>query len=64
MKKFVLTSLGFIFFVCSLHGQSQKLESFIPKDFTLLDSVSGDINKDGKRDLIVIFQNLFCYKDA
>ena len=38
-------------------GQSQDLSSFVAPGFSILDSASGDINKDGKKDLIVILKN-------
>jgi len=36
---------------------AQNLMSFIPKGFTLLDSTSGDLNKDGIKDVILILKN-------
>lgn len=48
--------------VCLLHlslsyGQFQPLKSFIPLNFTLLDSASGDINLDGVPDLVLILRD-------
>lgn len=40
-------------------GQFQSLTKFIPVDFTILDSASGDINKDGIKDLVVILRNKY-----
>ena len=38
-------------------GQYKSLDQIIPKEFTILDSTSGDLNKDGVRDLILILKN-------
>jgi hypothetical protein len=35
------------------------LKQLIPADFTILDSASGDINKDGVRDLVIILRNKY-----
>ncbi|MFL9484747.1 hypothetical protein ACI6Q2_18330 [Chitinophagaceae bacterium LWZ2-11] len=40
-------------------GQYKNLQQFIPKNFTILDSASGDLNKDGFRDLILILRSDF-----
>lgn len=40
-----------------LFSQTGYLKDFIPKGFILLDSASGDLNKDGFKDLIVILKN-------
>ena len=45
------TSLGF--------AQTNTLNSFVAKDFTILDSASGDLNKDGFRDVVLILKNSF-----
>jgi hypothetical protein len=57
MLKHLFIFLIFIIFSEAASGQLQKLQSFIPKDFTILDSASGDINKDGKKDWVVILRN-------
>jgi hypothetical protein len=57
MIKLLLIVFSFIAFNYDVVGQSQQLRSLIPKDFTILDSASGDINKDGKKDLVVILKN-------
>jgi hypothetical protein len=54
----------FFFLIFSAVGlrcisQYQKLRDFIPVDFILLDSASGDLNLDGRGDLIVILKNKF-----
>ena len=38
-------------------GQFQSLDKLIPPGFTILDSASGDFNRDSARDLIVILKN-------
>jgi hypothetical protein len=40
-----------------INGQSNNFKTFIPKGYTLLDSASGDLNKDGIKDLIVVLRN-------
>jgi hypothetical protein len=57
MIKFILFLFGLFCFITYVTGQSQDLASFIPADYSILDSASGDINKDGKKDLIVILKN-------
>ena len=37
--------------------KGQTIKSFIPKGYTLLDSASGDLNKDGIKDLVLILRN-------
>lgn len=41
---------------CFSFGQS-NLKSFIPNGFSILDSASGDLNKDGYKDLVLILKN-------
>lgn len=55
-KYCLLLFLAFVVFSES-KAQSRPLQQFISKGFTLLDSASGDINKDGKTDLLVILKN-------
>ncbi len=40
-------------------AQYKSLKQFVPADFTILDSASGDLNKDGIRDLVLILKNNF-----
>ena len=40
-------------------AQTNTLNSFIAKGFTILDSASGDLNKDGFRDVVLILKNSF-----
>ena len=49
----------FVILIFGLHsyGQSQILESFIPAGYSILDSASGDINKDAKKDVLLILKN-------
>jgi hypothetical protein len=48
--------IGMIFCVKSVaqSGVCQSFQSFIPKHYQLLDSMSGDINQDGCKDLVLI----------
>ena len=47
------------FFLCKQNSFAQYnyLKQFIPTDFTILDSASGDINKDGIKDLVLILRS-------
>ena len=57
MIRYLLVTLVII--TCNNHtaAQSGQLRSFIPAGYTLLDSASGDLNKDGKKDLVIILKN-------
>lgn len=46
-------------FAQTLLGQFKSLQKQIPTNFTILDTASGDINKDGVKDLVVIIRNDF-----
>jgi hypothetical protein len=48
-----------IFFLCEHNsfGQYKSLKEIIPTDFTILDSTTGDIDKDGFIDLVLILKN-------
>jgi hypothetical protein len=43
----------------SSFGQFDRLQAFIPPNFSILDSAAGDINKDGLQDLVVILRNRY-----
>lgn len=69
MTKILLTTLFLLEFGFSfgqdftypnINMQGKELKSFIPKGWTLLDSVKGDLNKDNHNDLVLILQ----YKDS
>lgn len=59
MSKHLLIYLLFSVSVCAVSAQQRTglLPSFIPKGYTILDSVSGDMNKDGLRDYAIILSN-------
>ena len=54
-KNLFLAVCLFHFTLC--YGQFHPLKTFIPPNFTLLDSASGDINLDGLTDLVLILRN-------
>jgi len=47
----------FIFIVIWSSAHGQDLKSFIPQGYTLLDSASGDFNRDGMKDVVLILKN-------
>ena len=57
MIKFPFSVFVLLIFAINSYGQPQTLGSFVPADFSILDSASGDINKDGKKDVLVILKN-------
>jgi hypothetical protein len=59
LLKFGLT-FGQDFSYPSINKQDKDINSFIPNDWTLLDSAQGDLNKDNHKDLAIIVQ----YKDS
>jgi hypothetical protein len=46
-----------IFIVQASFAQQQTIQSFIPKNFKLLDSASGDFNEDGNKDVILLLDS-------
>ncbi|WP_111593995.1 hypothetical protein [Chitinophaga dinghuensis] len=53
----ILTVLLLLCSSIMLYGQSaDKLGKFIPRGYTILDSISGDLNNDKRPDLILILQ--------
>ena len=47
------------FFTALLFGQteqSKNLSNFIPKGYVIFEKVNGDLNKDGKEDVILIIK--------
>ena len=59
MIKFIILVFALFSLVTHSASQSQTLASIVPPGFSILDSASGDINKDGKKDLLVILKNNF-----
>lgn len=47
----------FLSFSQSSSAQYKQLKEILPVDFTILDSASGDINKDGIKDIVLILKN-------
>src|ERR1700748_1748297 len=56
IKKLLLLTI-FLLHLAFAYGQFKPLKSFIPPNFTLLDSASGDINLDGVNDLVLILRD-------
>lgn len=62
----IILTLFFSFWIGLIYGQdflypnlakeSANILDFIPKDWLLLDSVSGDLNKDDFKDYVLVFQ--------
>jgi hypothetical protein len=48
--------------MASLFGQYKPIKQFIPPQFTILDSASGDLNKDGIKDLVLILKDTLMEK--
>lgn len=61
-KPFFLTGIFFITTLYGLHAQSsdaagfKALSAYIPKGFTVLDTTSGDLNRDQYPDMILILK--------
>jgi hypothetical protein len=50
----------FILFLSLAHlsfGQKASWQSFIPKGYTVLDTASGDLNRDAYRDMVIILKD-------
>ena len=59
MPKTAIVILACLLCVNVSFGQYKNLKRFIPAEFSILDSASGDINKDGIKDLVLILKNNF-----
>lgn len=57
MLKHPIILLIFFVSIQNASGQYKNLKQFIPAGFTILDSASGDINKDGIKDLVLVLRN-------
>jgi len=55
--KYLFLIISAIIISFSSSGQCQEFQSLIPAGFAILDSASGDINKDGSQDLVMILKN-------
>lgn len=56
MKKLLYTII-LLCIINIIYSQNEKVSGYIPNGYTILDSISGDLNKDGFKDLIVILKN-------
>lgn len=45
------------FFYPTINSQGKDIESFIPNGWMLLDSVQGDLNNDGYKDVVLVIQH-------
>ena len=59
MLKHLFIILTLILYGQNSFGQFKSLKQIIPTEFTILDSASGDLNKDGIKDLVLILKNNF-----
>jgi len=57
MTRLLFSMFVILSFRIHCYAQQQTLQSFIPADYSILDSASGDINKDGNKDILVILKN-------
>jgi len=57
MTRLLISIFVILSFGLNSQAQPQTLQSFIPADYSILDSASGDINKDGKKDILVILKS-------
>jgi hypothetical protein len=57
MHKHLIIFLIFFVHAQNSSGQYKNLKKFIPAGFTILASASGDINKDGIKDRVLILRN-------
>ncbi len=54
-----ISCLLFFIAACQFKATAQfhPLSTFIPQGFTILDTTSGDLNKDGNKDMVLILKN-------
>ena len=57
MTRLLFSTFIFLIFVLDSYGQAKKLATYIPPGYSILDTASGDLNKDGKKDVLVILRN-------
>lgn len=57
MQKAILCLFTFLMFCNICSGQDSQFKSFVPNGFTVLDTTSGDLNQDGKADVVLILRN-------
>jgi hypothetical protein len=53
---YFLIIISLFCFSSPVTGQSGGLSSFIPAGYTILDSAAGDLNKDGRKDYVLILR--------
>ncbi|MFC0771932.1 hypothetical protein [Terrimonas alba] len=56
MTKLFLIVIGLFYFSSQTFGQSTGITSFIPAGYSILDSASGDLNKDRLKDYVLILK--------
>ena len=57
MTRLLISIFVILSFGLNSQAQPQTLQSFIPADYSILDSASGDINKDSKKDILIILKS-------
>jgi hypothetical protein len=56
MQKVISLVILFLFASGALFGQNKTIQNFIPAGYVLLDSASGDLNRDSYRDLVLVLK--------
>ncbi|HZH36685.1 MAG TPA: hypothetical protein VEX65_05385 [Flavisolibacter sp.] len=56
MQKVISLFILFLFISRAVFGQNKSIQNFIPAGYILLDSASGDLNRDSYRDLVLVLK--------